>query len=86
MPSDANADTSGLVSRWSQLTELHTAHNCLFSPSVVSDFLSERRPLGITIVDSLSWTNLAWWTWILYDRSTLVVTLTVVDALPLAEL
>ena len=49
MPSDANADTSRRVSRWTQLTEPSTARNCLFSPSVVSDFLSERRLLGITI-------------------------------------
>ena len=54
MPSDAKADTSGRLSRWTQLIEPHTARNCLFSPSVVSDFLSERRPLGITVGDSLS--------------------------------
>ena len=40
--------------RWTQLTVPHTARNCLFSPSVFSDFLSERRPLRITIGDSLS--------------------------------
>ena len=33
---DANADTSGPVSRKTQLNELHTARNCLFSPTVVS--------------------------------------------------
>ena len=44
--------------RWTQLTEHHTARNCLFPPSLVSDFLSERRPLGITIRDSLSRTKL----------------------------
>ena len=48
MPSDANADTSKRLSRWTRLTEPHTARNCLYSQSVVSDFLSERRPLGIT--------------------------------------
>ena len=58
---------------------------------MVSDFLSERRPLGITIGDSLSQTKLGLMDMktirlILYDRSTGIVTLTVVDALPLAKL
>ena len=91
MPSDANADTSGRLSRWTQLTEPHTARNCLFSPSVVSDFLSERRPLGITIggqslLNKLGLMDMETGRLILNDRSTGVVTLTVVDTLPLAEL
>ena len=45
MPSDAKADTSGRVSRWTQLMEPHTARNFLFCPSLVSDFLSDWRPL-----------------------------------------
>ena len=89
MPSDANADTSGRVSRWTELTEPHTARNCLFSPSVVSDFLSERRLHAITIggqslLNKLGLIDMETARLILHDRST-VVALTVVDALPLAD-
>ena len=73
MPSDAKADTSGRVSRWTHLTEPHTARNCLFSPSLVSDFLSERRPFGITIGESRSRTNLAWWIGKPYDLSWITI-------------
>ena len=91
MPNYANADTPGRVSRWSQLTEPHTARNCLFSPSVGSDFLSERRPLeifnrGQSLLNKLGLMDMESGSLILYDRSTGVVSLTVVDALPLAEL
>ena len=36
IPRDAKADTFGRVSRWTQLTEPHTARNCLFSPHRLS--------------------------------------------------
>ena len=53
MPCDASADTSGRLSRWTQLIEPLTARNCLFSPSLILDFLSERHPLGITIGETV---------------------------------